>query len=177
MYSVYVLFDPRDENTLYVGMAQDPRKRYLQHLAWMEEKRSIKDQWLCELWEQGEAPLMRVIETMNTKRQASKREQYWIKRYLSQEGIIVKNTRFTPRDKERRRELSGYVPPSPVEKPVVQQEFFDLSQVWSLFRIDEETSTDLIQQKRLTAYKFGKRLKVRRSDLEKFIENSKTDKE
>ena len=34
-----------------------------------------------------------------------------------------------------------------------------------------------IQQKRLTAYKFGKRLKVRRQDLEKFIEESRTDRE
>lgn len=30
-----------------------------------------------------------------------------------------------------------------------------------------------IQQKKLIAYKFGKKWKVRRSDLEKFIENSR----
>lgn len=30
-----------------------------------------------------------------------------------------------------------------------------------------------IRSKKLTAYKFGRRLKVKREDLEKFIENSK----
>ena len=39
---------------------------------------------------------------------------------------------------------------------------------------EKETSVrDWIRSKRLTAYKFGRRLKVKRSDLEKFIENSK----
>lgn len=41
----------------------------------------------------------------------------------------------------------------------------------------EPTVRYWIQKKRLPAYKFGRKLKVRVSDLETFIENSKTDKE
>lgn len=41
----------------------------------------------------------------------------------------------------------------------------------------ESTVRYWIQKKRLVAYKFGKKLKVKREALEKFIEESRTDRE
>ena len=60
--------------------------------------------------------------------------------------------------------------------PVMEQpktEYLTVEEIAALLGEKETSVRDWIRNKRLPAYKFGRRLKVRRQDLEKFIEDSK----
>lgn len=64
--------------------------------------------------------------------------------------------------------------------PVMEQQRVDwltVEQIAKQLDEPEPTVRYWIQKKRLPAYKFGKKLKVKREDLEKFIEQSRTDRE
>lgn len=64
--------------------------------------------------------------------------------------------------------------------PVMEQpqiKWLTVEQIAKQLDEPEPTVRYWIQKKRLTAYKFGKKLKVKPEDLEKFIEESKTNRE
>lgn len=64
--------------------------------------------------------------------------------------------------------------------PVMEQqqiEWLTVEQIAKRLDEPEPTVRYWIQKKRLPAYKFGKKLKVKQEDLEKFIEQSRTDRE
>lgn len=55
-------------------------------------------------------------------------------------------------------------------KPV---EWLTVEEVANELRVPETSVRDWLRTRKLASYKFGKRLKIRRSDLEQFIESSK----
>lgn len=54
-----------------------------------------------------------------------------------------------------------------------QTEYLTAKQVAELLETPYTTVLDWIKAKKLTSYRFGGRIKVKRTDLEKFIEESK----
>jgi excisionase family DNA binding protein len=54
-----------------------------------------------------------------------------------------------------------------------QIEWLTVEEIAKELKAKETSVRDWIRGKRLTSYKFGKRIMVKRSDLEKFIERSK----
>lgn len=62
-----------------------------------------------------------------------------------------------------------------MEKPTT--EYLTPKEVAKELDVAYTTVLNWIDQKKLRAYRYGGRLKVRREDLKTFIENSQTDKE
>lgn len=92
MYFVYELVDPRNSVTGYVGITNNPNKRYLEHI---DERagRGRKYGWISSLQEEGIQPKMKILEIVDDLEQARRQERYWIQRYLA-EGIPLVNTRL-----------------------------------------------------------------------------------
>jgi hypothetical protein len=91
-YFIYVLIDPRTDEVAYVGITDNAHGRLLEHLR-SPNNSSIKDKWIHRLRSQNLTPTMKVIEVLNTRKAAEKREKYWIRYYLSQ-GVALTNVRL-----------------------------------------------------------------------------------
>jgi hypothetical protein len=68
-YQIYALIDPHDQTTRYVGVSNDVKRRYYEHLQCIgvgqQEKR-----WIKELAHLGLSPLIQILETIqNTSKQ------------------------------------------------------------------------------------------------------------
>lgn len=81
MYSIYTLSDPKESRPRYVGLSQDPYKRYGGHLVNLN-KTSAKDAWIMGLLDTGVLPALTIIETVETRMRAEEREHHWIHYYL-----------------------------------------------------------------------------------------------
>lgn len=95
---VYVLIDPRDGMSRYVGISKDPRSRLDQH---MKEVENEKRAWLAELKRMGLSPELEVLETVvehegDVDAVAEARERYWISSLL-RSGAPLTNIFGIPR--------------------------------------------------------------------------------
>lgn len=77
-YAIYMLIDPRDRSIRYIGMSNDPNKRYIQHIQ-RAQSSSLKDRWIIELLNERRVPDLSILEEVDSEPQARKREKYWIK--------------------------------------------------------------------------------------------------
>lgn len=91
-YQIYALIDPRDQTICYVGVSNDVKRRFYEHLQCVgigqQEKR-----WIKELGQLGLSPLIQILETIqNTSKQrevAYKRERYWINEMLRRGHLLL----------------------------------------------------------------------------------------
>lgn len=90
MYFVYELVDPRTDIAGYVGITDNPNRRYYQHLECKDNNRK-KREWIQRLREEQTQPKMKILEIVDDWKQAHKQERYWIKYYTSK-GVELKNT-------------------------------------------------------------------------------------
>lgn len=86
---VYELVDPRDDSIFYVGITIDLYQRFRQHMR-CDGTNALKDRRISEILTSGHLPIMRTKESVSTSIEASEREVYWIRSYLSQ-GIALVN--------------------------------------------------------------------------------------
>src|SRR5215469_11066715 len=80
MYFIYALIDPRTDKIGYIGVAKNLKQRLNQHVN-VGGGNSEKDNWIQQLLNDGLMPSIRVLETVETKDIAHKREAYWIQYY------------------------------------------------------------------------------------------------
>jgi predicted GIY-YIG superfamily endonuclease len=92
---IYALVDPTDEKVYYVGQTRSPQSRLEQHMA-AQHHQSAKGEWLRRLRQQGQQPLMHILETVTGERAALEREQEWIRRFLEQQMPLL-NAQVHPR--------------------------------------------------------------------------------
>lgn len=76
LQSAYKLFDPGTDETRYVGISNDPYRRYGQHLA--DRTKCEKVEWIHDLQNDGLLPGMQIIETDMMPVIAGEREKYWV---------------------------------------------------------------------------------------------------
>lgn len=99
MYHIYTLSDPGTQEVRYVGLSQNAHKRLAMHLLNPGKQDSPKNQWVQELLKDGTAPILSIIETPETRKEAEDREAYWIQYYLKSHAPlfnISKNRLITP---------------------------------------------------------------------------------
>jgi hypothetical protein len=97
---VYVLIDPRDNSVRYVGITCDPHLRFQKHgQASSGGYRGSKRARIEELQSQQLAPEFKVVETVNDRETAKRREPIWMWYYLKQGAKLVNTTIFqSPQD-------------------------------------------------------------------------------
>lgn len=105
-YAIYALIDPTDEKVYYVGQTRNPHRRLEQHLA-ARHHRGKKGEWLRQLNQKGQQPLMKILEIVAGEKAALAKEQEWIRHFLEGEMPLL-NHEAQPRQKHAGR------PPTPV---------------------------------------------------------------
>lgn len=96
-YAIYALTDPADNLVYYVGQTCKPQRRFAQHLAARHHKGS-KAAWLRRLEQQGQQPIMQILEFVESEEAASAKEQEWIHHFL-QKGMPLLNAQTQPKAK------------------------------------------------------------------------------
>ncbi len=87
MKLIYVLLDPRDHYTCYVGSTGNPRKRLSSHLS-NQSSLPYVNTWVKELRTVGLTPIFREIMLVPDE-EAFHWEQYWIYDYHSRDFHIL----------------------------------------------------------------------------------------
>ncbi len=82
MYSIYALIDPTTQAARYIGITSDIKKRLYNHLR-EHRVNDAKWLWVQSLVKLGLHPLVKQLETVDSREQASIREQAWIEHYLA----------------------------------------------------------------------------------------------
>ncbi len=88
LYFVYELVDPRNNATGYVGITNNPNKRYLEHI---EERggKGRKFEWIKRLQGEQAQPKMKILEIVDDLAQARRLERYWVQYYLKKGSSLV----------------------------------------------------------------------------------------
>lgn len=89
MYFIYALTDPRTEIVAYVGITNNPNARLQEHIN-CTGPNDEKKTWTRKLQAEGYDPRMKILEVVDTKREALAREKYWMQHYTSL-GIAITN--------------------------------------------------------------------------------------
>lgn len=89
---IYALRDPRDGSVRYIGKAEDPAKRFRQHLqaGQLMRYQSRKNSWLKSLLTQGFEPELDILDRVPADR-ANAAECQWIDFYRDFEGDRLTN--------------------------------------------------------------------------------------
>lgn len=90
MIAVYRLLDPTTSDVRYVGRTTDPVKRLREHLR--RRGRSHRAKWIASLVRTGLAPVMQVIEWVDTNADANARERHWVARLRAEGAALVNAT-------------------------------------------------------------------------------------
>ena len=93
MYFVYELVDPRTDVAGYIGITDNPNRRYSEHIEGREGK-GKKYNWIQRLQEEQIQPKMKILEIVDDLEQAKRQERRWIQHYLSK-GTQLANTLLT----------------------------------------------------------------------------------
>jgi predicted GIY-YIG superfamily endonuclease len=80
LYFVYELVDPRTDAVAYVGITDNPNRRFQAHLS-DTETNDGKRMWVEQLQSEGLEPRMRILEIVETKEEALEREKHLIRHY------------------------------------------------------------------------------------------------
>jgi predicted GIY-YIG superfamily endonuclease len=94
-YAIYVLTGPADNLVYYVGKTCKPQRRFAQHLAARHHKGS-KAAWLRRLEQQGQQPVMQILEIVKSEEAALAKEQEWIYHFLKK-GMPILNAQTQPK--------------------------------------------------------------------------------
>ena len=89
MYFVYELFDPRTSKPGYIGITNNPNQRLLEHLE-LRAGKGKKNAWIQQLLAEQVEPKMKILEIVEDRGEAQRRERYWIQQYLNR-GIQLTN--------------------------------------------------------------------------------------
>lgn len=81
MQYVYVLFHPITELVAYVGITDNPGRRYKEHCRVKASDSGAKDIWIRGLKKDNLLPGMKIVECIEIDEQARERELYWIQFY------------------------------------------------------------------------------------------------
>jgi hypothetical protein len=102
-YSIYALVDPRDLHIRYIGQTCDPRARQYKHMCPTSSSasRAVKA-WIKELHSIGLAPQLVVFQEVDTRAEALRVENHWIRQFLA-EGAALLNTVGRPKRKPMSR--------------------------------------------------------------------------
>jgi hypothetical protein len=96
-YAIYALIDPTDNLIYYVGKTCKPLQRFAQHLGARHHKGS-KAAWLRSLEQQGQQPIMQILEIVESEEAALAKEQEWIRHFL-EKGLPLLNAQTQPKAK------------------------------------------------------------------------------
>jgi predicted GIY-YIG superfamily endonuclease len=88
VFYIYSLIDPRDNRLRYIGITNDPIKRYSGHK--MRLTKTKKSNWIRGLQKENLNPIMNIIEELDCRELGKKREKYWI-RYFKKKGLNLLN--------------------------------------------------------------------------------------
>jgi hypothetical protein len=105
---IYALVDPRTKQIRYVGKADNPYERLVDHL---REKGALdKNKWIYDLLAEGQQPELRILEevSMHPPYMWQERERWWIF-HLRRQGTQLTNVVFGG-ENTLRREASSYIP-------------------------------------------------------------------
>lgn len=91
MYYVYTLSHPITGDIGYVGITDNPYRRFRQHLAAHLSEGKRRYAWIEGLRQQNLVPSIKIVETPSTYDEAVERENFWIRYYLDQ-GATLCNT-------------------------------------------------------------------------------------
>lgn len=69
-----------DETIYYIGISNDPKRRYTEHLRSWRQDRTRNYAWIRTLFSKGEAPIMKVFECVNSRETAEAKEKKYILR-------------------------------------------------------------------------------------------------
>ena len=91
LYFVYALIDPRTNIVGYVGLTDDPKARFRQHLrADGSSESQRKNAWVRQILAEHVSPQMYVLEVVyDVREQAESRERYWISYYTNHQVLLV----------------------------------------------------------------------------------------
>ena len=79
---IYLLKDPRDNSSKYIGMSKDPNKRLKEHIYDTKREKTKKSNWVSKLLKLGLKPQLVILkETNNTY--AAYWEEFYIKKFLN----------------------------------------------------------------------------------------------
>ena len=93
MYFIYELVDPRTNVVAYVGITNNPNARLQEHIS-CTGPNDGKKTWVRELQEEGYEPRMKILEVVDTKKEALAREKYWMQ-YHTSSGISITNIAYS----------------------------------------------------------------------------------
>lgn len=82
-YNIYALLDPRDDSIRYIGMTRDLKDRVSRHMANIEHASPEKHAWIADLKAHGLECVPWELEQVSSKKDAERREQWWIRYCLS----------------------------------------------------------------------------------------------
>lgn len=90
---IYALRDPITMDLRYVGKADDPERRFRDHLSpgQLDRYRSRKNSWLKGLVALGLRPYLEIVDEVPAD-QANEAERYWIEWYRSQGAPLTNGT-------------------------------------------------------------------------------------
>lgn len=143
MYSIYTLSDPRDASIRYVGLSKNAYKRYAMHLTIPAKKQTEKDTWIRDLFKINSAPMLSIVETVETREEAQERERYWIQHYFSLDAKLVNRLKV----------------PAP-------REYLTPKQAAATLEVPYPTVMEWLRNGAMPGYQYGKIWRIKRSELE-----------
>lgn len=138
MRYIYVLKDPITLETKYVGQTNDVDRRYRDHI-----RRSLKDddneydtyksRWIRKVINQGNKPLLEVIDECNTYDESNEKEKYWVN-HFSKSGSSLTNshsTDVTEHSEETRKKMSSAKKGKKLEEIVGEEKALEMKKIYS----------------------------------------------
>lgn len=89
LYCIYTLSDPLSDETKYIGLTQNLKERYENHL-WAGGEKNPKNSWIKNLKSKGLKPKLDIIDECVDIHMANELEVYWISQFKAW-GFELKN--------------------------------------------------------------------------------------
>ena len=182
MYSVYRLLDPRDLQIRYVGISKNAQQRFHEHCQ-TNGNNPDKDAWIKELKELSFAPILEVLATGLTCKEAQDQERELIHHYYHKLGFPLTNRDGVKRKAPNRGMTGGikkYYGVSPVReiqiipvppRGVRVKELLTHEDVARILRISEYTARQMCKSGTIKSKKIGRNWRVKQEDLQSYIDN------
>ena len=169
MYSVYALTDPRNESICYIGMSRNVWRRYAMHLLMPGKTTPAKNAWIEELKKIDLAPLLKILETIETMEEAGKQETYWIRHYLSLNAPLVNMAKTGKAFPTRQKNPKITMPEVPPNGGYLMPE-----EIAQTSGVSTDTVLRLIKRKELRAYKISGVYRIKPEDLQQYLDTKRT---
>ena len=89
--SIYGLIDPRTKQIRYIGKANDPAKRYYDHIKQAKDGyKSYKCNWIRNLFKAGRKPVLIILQRYIPLKLWRDAERFWVQ-YCKDKGYKVTN--------------------------------------------------------------------------------------